>query len=87
MAENPWEGAPQPRVRMGIVRQPVGADHRVLEPQHPLHIRLVHRPIHRPRRLQPIDGLLLADPPICGNRRKLAAGLFGSAFRPGDEHL
>ena len=87
MAENAREGAPQPRVRVGVVRQPVRADHRVREPQHPLHIGLVHRPIDGTRRLQPIDRLLLADAPIGGDRGELAAGLFGGALRPGDQHL
>ena len=70
MAEHAREGAPQPRVRVDIVRQPVGADHRVLEAQHPLHIGLVHRPIDRARRLQPLDRLLLADAPIARRSRR-----------------
>ena len=87
IAEDAREGAPQPRVRMGVVRQPVRADHRVRKLQHPLDIGLVHHPIDRTRRLQPIGRLLLADPPIGGDRRELAAGLLGRALRPGHQDL
>ena len=69
MAEDAREGAPQPRMRVRIVRQPVGADHRVLEAQDALHIGLVHHPIDRARRLQPLDRLAACRRP---NRAAIA---------------
>ena len=87
MAEHAGKGAPQPGVRMEIVWQPVGADHGVRELQHPLHVGLVHRPIDRAGRLQPVDRLLDADSPVGRDRRQFAPGLLGRAFRPGHQHL
>ena len=64
MAEDAREGAPQARVRVDVVRQPVGADHRRLEGEHAAHVGLVHHPIDRAGRLQPRGRVEDVDAPV-----------------------
>src|SRR5712664_561619 len=48
MSQHPRKRSPQPRMRRGVVRQAVGADHGVLEAENALHVPLVHREVDRP---------------------------------------
>src|SRR5262249_16758713 len=61
--EHAREGAPEARVRMRVVRQPVGADHRAGKGEHAPHVVLVHLEVAGAARLQTVAGLALAAAP------------------------
>ena len=60
MPEHARESAPQPRMRLRVVRQPVGADHRVVELQYALHVLLVEHEVDRAGRLDRLHRFGLA---------------------------
>src|SRR5213595_2467965 len=74
-------------MRMRIMRQPVRADHRLLEGEHAAHIGLVHHPIDRAPRLQP-GGAIYWMMDEADVRRVLAfeQTMIGSDGLPHDAH-
>ena len=70
---------------MRIMRQPVRADHRLLEGEHAAHIGLVHHPIDRAPRLQPLRRLAKPDTPFLRDVGEVAARLLRHRLRPGDQ--
>ena len=73
MSEHPGERAPQPGVREGVVRQAVGADHRVLETQDAPQILLVHLEIDPAGGTQPLDRFLDAATPLRADGLEVAS--------------
>ncbi len=87
MAEDARERAPEARMRVAVVRQPVRSDHRRREGEDALHIGLVHHEIDRAGGLQPLGRLDEPDTPFGGDLGELAPGAVGPRLRPGDQHL
>ena len=73
-------------MRAGVVRQPVGADHRMRIFHDPLHIFLGHGEIDRAGGQQLAGGFGLAQPHLGGDVGQVTPGMFGMRHRPGDQH-
>ena len=69
-----------------VVGQAVGADHGVLEGQHPAQIFFVHLVVDCPGGLQTFDGLIDARTPFATNVSEVTTGALGVWRRPGDQH-
>ena len=65
--EHARERAPEPRMRMVVVRQAVRADHRQRKAQHAPHVGLVHLEIDRAGRIEPARRLVDVDAPFRGD--------------------
>ena len=84
MSKHPREGAPQARMRMGIMRQAVGADHGALVAEDAPHVVFIHGKIHRTGRLQALSRLQQGQIPLRGDFSQVP---FPAALLPLELHL
>ena len=85
VTEHSGERAPEPRVRKGIVREAVRADHRVLKPQDALQVLFVHLEVDSPGRTQTLDCLFHAAAPLGTNVFEIATLELRVPCRPGHD--